>query len=83
MLVLAALSTYAVQMMFHDVSYTSVDNALVYLLAGIAVGLNHGGNESRRTDSGRASDRSSAIRFSTQGAAVIENGANEWRSKSC
>jgi len=56
-LMLCALSTYAVQMMFHDVSYTSVDNALLFLLAGMAVGLSYGGTESRRMDLGRGEDK--------------------------
>ena len=38
-LLLGALTTYAVQMLFHEVSYTTLDNSLVFLLAGIAVGL--------------------------------------------
>jgi FkbM family methyltransferase len=38
-LLLGALATYCVQMMFHEVSYTSIDNSLIFLLAGLAVGL--------------------------------------------
>ena len=57
-LVLCALTTYAVQMLFHDVSFTSVDNAIVFLLTGMAVGLSYGGTESRRVDCGRRADRS-------------------------
>ncbi len=38
-LLLGALATYAVQMLFHEVSYTTLDNSLLFLLAGIAVGL--------------------------------------------
>jgi O-antigen ligase len=38
-LFLGALATYAVQMLFHEVSYTTIDNSLIFLLAGIAVGL--------------------------------------------
>ena len=38
-LLLAALATYCTQMMFHEVSYTSIDNSLIFLLAGLAGGL--------------------------------------------
>ncbi len=38
-LFLGALATYAVQMMFHEVSYTTLDNSLLFVLAGVAVGL--------------------------------------------
>ncbi len=38
-LLLGAVTTYAVQMMFHEVSYTSIDNSLIFLLAGVANGL--------------------------------------------
>ncbi len=38
-LMLGALGTYAVQMMFHEVSYTVLDNGLLFFLAGIAAGL--------------------------------------------
>ncbi len=38
-LLLGTLATYAVQMMFHEVSYTAIDNSLLMLIAGIAVGL--------------------------------------------
>jgi O-antigen ligase len=38
-LLLGALATYAVQMMFHEVSYTTLDNSLLFLLAGIAAGI--------------------------------------------
>ena len=38
-LFLGALATYAVQMLFHEVSYTTLDNSLLLLLAGVAVGL--------------------------------------------
>jgi O-antigen ligase len=53
-LTLCALATYAVQMMFHDVSYTSIDNSLIFLLGGITVGLTYSGSDSRRSDGGRA-----------------------------
>ncbi len=56
-LVMCALATYAIQMLFHDVSFTSVDNAIVFLLAGTGVGLSYGGMESRRVDFGRGQDR--------------------------
>ena len=39
--------TYAVQMLFHEVSYTTLDNSLLFLLAGIAVGL---GSASKRPE---------------------------------
>jgi O-antigen ligase len=58
LLLLCSLATYAVQMMFHEVSFTSVDNSVIYLLAGITVGLSYGGGESRRTDRGRKIDAS-------------------------
>ncbi|HKD37454.1 MAG TPA: O-antigen ligase family protein, partial [Pirellulales bacterium] len=38
-LLLGTLATYAVQMMFHEVSYTAIDNSLFMLISGIAVGL--------------------------------------------
>ena len=38
-LLLGTLATYALQMMFHEVSYTAIDNSLLMLLAGMAVGL--------------------------------------------
>jgi O-antigen ligase len=41
-LLLGALATYALQMMFHEVSYTAIDNSLLMLLAGMAVGLTAG-----------------------------------------
>lgn len=41
-LLLGTLATYAVQMLFHEVSYTALDNSLLMLLAGIAVGLTAG-----------------------------------------
>jgi O-antigen ligase len=44
-LLLGALATYAVQMLFHEVSYTTLDNSLLFLVAGVAVGL---GSASKR-----------------------------------
>jgi FkbM family methyltransferase len=38
-LLLGALATYGTQMMFHEVSYTSIDNSLIFFLAGLANGL--------------------------------------------
>ena len=38
-LLLAALATYGTQMMFHEVSYTAIDNSLIFFLAGLANGL--------------------------------------------
>jgi O-antigen ligase len=55
-LTLCALTTYAVQMMFHEVSYTSIDNSIIFLLGGITVGLTYSGPESRRSDRGRTAD---------------------------
>jgi O-antigen ligase len=52
-LLLCALATYAVQMLFHDVTLTSVDHSIVYLLAGMAVGLSYAEREARRSDFGR------------------------------
>ncbi|MEX2026073.1 MAG: O-antigen ligase family protein, partial [Pirellulaceae bacterium] len=56
-LTLCALTTYSVQMLFHEVSFTSVDNAIIFLLAGMAVGLSYSGGESRRVGIGRPSSR--------------------------
>ena len=39
------MTTYAVQMLFHEVSYTTLDNSLLFFLAGIAVGLQPAINE--------------------------------------
>jgi FkbM family methyltransferase len=38
-LLLGALATYGTQMMFHELSYTAIDNSLVFILAGLANGL--------------------------------------------
>lgn len=54
---LCALATYAVQMLFHDVTYTAIDNSILFLLAGMTIGLNYSGKESRRANFGRLSDR--------------------------
>ncbi|MEX2142280.1 MAG: O-antigen ligase family protein [Pirellulales bacterium] len=56
-LVLCALATYSVQMLFHEVSFTSVDNSIIFLLAGMSVGLSYPGQESRRLDVGRSVNR--------------------------
>jgi O-antigen ligase len=56
-LVLCALATYSVQMLFHEVSFTSVDNGIIYLLSGMAVGLCYSDGESRRLDAGRTINR--------------------------
>jgi O-antigen ligase len=61
-LVLCALATYGVQMLFHDVSFTSIDNSIVFLLAGAAVGLSYSGAETRRVSSYRRTDQRSADR---------------------
>jgi O-antigen ligase len=55
-LTLCALATYAIQMMFHDVSYTSIDNSLIFLLGGLTVGLSYSGSDLCRSDRGRAGD---------------------------
>ena len=67
-LVLCALATYSVQMLFHEVSFTSVDNGVIYLLAGMAVGLSYSGKESRRLDAGRSANRQPAHAESGQTA---------------
>lgn len=38
-LFLGALGVYAVQAFFHELSYTPIDNSLLFLLAGVTVGL--------------------------------------------
>jgi O-antigen ligase len=65
-LLLCALATYAVQMMFHDVSFTSIDNGVIFLLAGTAVGLACSDGESRRTSCGRSQDRRGAGELAAQ-----------------
>lgn len=39
LLTLGAIAVYAPQLIFHEMSYTSLDNSLLFLLAGITVGL--------------------------------------------
>ena len=39
MLLLAVLAVYACQGLFHELSYTPIDHSLVFLLAGVGVGL--------------------------------------------
>jgi len=39
LLFLAALTVYVVQGVFHELSYTPIDNSLIFLLAGVTVGL--------------------------------------------
>jgi O-antigen ligase len=56
-LVLCALVTYGVQMMFHDVSFTSIDNSIIFLLVGSAVGLSYSGAETRHVGSREVADR--------------------------
>ena len=41
LLLLAAIGGYSVQMMFHNVTHSPVENGCIFLLAGIASGLNH------------------------------------------
>jgi len=38
-LMLGVLATYACQALFHELSYTSVDHTLLFLLAGVTIGL--------------------------------------------
>jgi hypothetical protein len=38
-LVLGTLGSYAIQMIFHEVTFTSIDNSLMYLMAGLAAGM--------------------------------------------
>lgn len=57
-LTLAALGSYAIQMMFHEVTFTSIDNSLIFLLAGISSGLfAQGERPSERTEKRWASER--------------------------
>ena len=56
-LVLCAIATYGVQMLFHDVSFTSIDNSIIFLLAGAAVGLSYSGTETRHMGSRCGADR--------------------------
>ncbi len=55
-LFLCALTTYAIQMLFHEVSLTSIDNSIIFLLAGTVSSLKSSGVTERRTDTGRAED---------------------------
>ncbi len=55
-LTLACLGSYAIQMMFHEVTFTSIDNSLMYLLAGITAGLTNPSPPSTRHDVGRERD---------------------------
>jgi O-antigen ligase len=56
-LLLCALATYGVQMLIHDVSFTSIDNSIIFLLAGATVGLYYSGDATRRTASRETADR--------------------------
>ncbi len=69
-LLLAALATYCVQMMFHEVSYTSIDNSLIFLLAGLSVGL-----ESQRLKS-QTSTQESAVSSEPEAVAARAIGSN-------
>jgi O-antigen ligase len=62
-LLVGALATYAVQMMFHEVSYTAIDNSLLMLIAGIAVGLTVGRRSESRdpTTRGNVNERELAL----------------------
>ncbi|MDZ7620396.1 MAG: O-antigen ligase family protein [Patescibacteria group bacterium] len=44
-LLLAALGVYVVQAVFHELSFTPIDNSLLFLLAGITVGLSQAAGE--------------------------------------
>lgn len=55
-LTLACLGSYAIQMLFHEVTFTSIDNSLMYLLAGITAGLTNPSPHNQRNDLGRARD---------------------------
>jgi O-antigen ligase len=39
LMLLSALLCYTAQMVFHDVTYSPIDNSMIFLLAGIAAGL--------------------------------------------
>ncbi len=39
LMLLSALLCYMAQMVFHDVTYSPIDNSMIFLLAGIATGL--------------------------------------------
>jgi O-antigen ligase len=60
-LFLCAMATYAVQMLFHDVTLTSIDHSIIYLLAGMTVGMSASGRTPQRPDArrrlGRRSDQ--------------------------
>lgn len=66
-LLLAAMTTYAVQMLFHEVSYTTLDNSLIFLLAGIATGLTNSRGAATLTRTGA---RSVVTERQTEGVAV-------------
>ncbi len=63
-LFLGALATYAVQMMFHEVTYTAIDNSLLFLLAGVASGLaaKYGREEAHSESASAERSRLAAIR---------------------
>jgi O-antigen ligase len=60
-LLLGALATYALQMMFHEVSYTAIDNSLLMLLAGMAVGLTAGARGQRPEARSQTNNREFAL----------------------
>ncbi|MGC4006159.1 MAG: O-antigen ligase family protein [Pirellulales bacterium] len=53
---LGGLGSYLIQMMFHEVTFTSIDNALIFFLSGIASGLIVRPPEGVRHDLGRRTD---------------------------
>ncbi len=61
-LLLGALTTYCTQMMFHEVSYTAIDNSLIFFLAGIANGLVP---MAARTNANASAKRRSALASAT------------------
>ncbi len=60
-LLLGTLATYALQMMFHEVSYTAIDNSLLMLVAGMAVGLTAGARGQRLAARSQTNNREFAL----------------------
>ncbi len=55
-LTLGCLGSYAIQMLFHEVTFTSIDNSLMYLLAGVSAGLTNPKLQDARNELGRVRD---------------------------
>jgi hypothetical protein len=53
LLTLITIGVYMIQMMFHEVTFTSIDNSLLYLMCGISSGLAIGREHGLRNDTGR------------------------------